>query len=117
MPTDKDVKRGEVKTAVGGVALGGLAYVVDHVPIHDPAFMHQVDQYTNPVFWIAGGVIAAGIGHNRWYFSNTQRFLRTLGEDKWLDRFDLRDYAGAKAIRSNADHLRPGLPTRVAASR
>lgn len=113
MPTDKDVKHGEVKTAVGGVALGAVAYVVEHLPIHDPEFMQHVDHYANPVFWIAGGVLAASIGHNRWYFSNGQRFLRVLGEDGWLNKYDLRDYAGAKAIRANAEHLRPGLPPRV----
>lgn len=113
MPTDKDVKRGEVKTAAGGVVLGGLAYLVEHLPIHDPQFMLTVDHYTNPVFWIAGGVIAATIGHNRWYFSNGQRFLRVLGPDGWLNRYDLRDSAGAKAIRKHADYLRPGLPARV----
>jgi hypothetical protein len=117
MPTDKDVKWGEFKVALVGIALAALAYLLDHLPIHDRAFMDDLGDITMWGYLVAGGLVVGVIVHNRWYFSATKRLHRTLGEDGWLNQYDLRETAGAKAMRASAEHIRPGLPAHPAGSR
>lgn len=112
MPTDKDAKRGEFKTAAGGVGLGALTYLVEHLPIHDPTYMAHVDGYANFGYVGTGLMVGGSVLHNRWYFSAQQRLYRTLGQDGWLNQYDLRETAGARAMREHGDYLRPGLPAR-----
>lgn len=111
MSTDKDVKSTERKVAAGGVVAGTGGYLMGQLPITDPAIMDAVTSYVSTPGYVAGGLMLGGsIAHNRWYFSPYQRFRRTLGEDGWLNRHDLRTSAGAAAMRAQGPHIRPELP-------
>lgn len=109
MSSNQHVKRSEVKTAVGGVELGVVAYLLAHylsrVPI---ATTVAVTMYV-----VAGFLIVGAVAHHRWYFSARKRLHRTLGSAGWLDRYDLRTSAGERAMRAQADYIRPGLPARL----
>jgi len=114
MSTDKDVIRGEIKTGAGGVAVGVSAYLLEQLPIHDAQVMDGVSTYVSTPGMIAGGLLLGGaVAHNRWYFSPGKRLHRTLGEDGWLTRYDLKKSAGAAAMRDQGNHVRPDLPSRV----
>lgn len=112
MPTDKDAKHNEFKAAAGGIGVGALTYLVEHLPIHNPTYMAHIDSVANYGYVAAGLLLAGSVTHNRWYFCARQRLYRTLGEDGWLTQYDLREHAGARAMRGHADYLRPGLPAR-----
>lgn len=113
MSTDKDVKRREWKTAGGGVVAGLGGYLMGELPIHDAEIMDAVTSYVSTPGMVLGGTLIAGsIAHNRRYFSTYKKFLRELGEDGWLTRHDLKNTAGAAAMRQQAEHIRPDLPVR-----
>lgn len=110
VPTDKDVKYSELKTGVGGVVLGTGAGLLQQLPIHDPTIMASVTSYVSVPGMVLGGALAAGaVAHNRWYFSADKRLHRELGEDGWLNQYDLKTSAGAAAMRAQGSHLRPEL--------
>lgn len=111
MSTDKDVIRREFKTGALGVGTGLAGYGLGELPIDDPALMDAITSYAStPGYWVGGALLAGSIAHNRFHFSAYQKFRRTLGEDGWLNRHDLRSTAGAAAMRSQAGFIRPDLP-------
>ncbi|WP_237596451.1 type IV secretory system conjugative DNA transfer family protein [Amycolatopsis sp. FU40] len=114
MPTDKDVKRRDFWTGAGGVAIGAGAGLLQQLPLDNPAIMDSVTSYVSVPGMVLGGAITAkAIVHNRWYFAAPQRLHRELGEDGWLNEYDLKTTAGAAAMRAQAAHLRPELSARA----
>lgn len=111
MSTDKDVKRRERRTGSGGVVIGVGAYLMGELPIHDQEIVEAVSTYvTTPGYVLGAGMLGGAIAHRRWYFSARKRLRRELGEDGWLNRHDLKEHAGAGAMRRRGEHLRPDLP-------
>lgn len=109
MITDQRVKRGEVTVGVGGVELGVLAYLLARYVSRVPA-----GATVPTVLFVASGCLLVGVvAHHCWYFSSHRRWRRTLSPTGWLDQYDLRACAGARAIRAQADYIRPGLPARL----
>lgn len=112
MSRDKETTLADVRTAVGGVALGVADYLANQLPLlHHPSWW---EQGTVGLYVLGGSVVAGAIGHNRWWFSRYQTFLRKLadehgGTDGWLNMHDLQDYAGTRAIRRDPAHARPSL--------
>lgn len=114
MSTEKDVRRRERSIGAGGVGIGAAALGLDQLPITNPQVLDLMSSYvTTPGYLLSGTLLAGAIAHNRWYQSQHKRLQRTLGEDGWLDRHDLRTSAGASAMRRQAGHLRPELPDRI----
>jgi type IV secretion system protein VirD4 len=106
MLTNQQVKRGEVKTAVGGVEVGVVAFLLAH-------YVSRVPIVAAAMYVLAGCLIVGVVVHHRWYFSARKRLCRTLGAGGWLDRHDLRTSAGERAMRAQAEYIRPGLPVRL----
>lgn len=112
MRDDKSVRRQERKAGATGVLLGSGAYLLDGLPDEGSWADGAVDYLTVPGGIAAGVLLTGSVAHNRWYFSERQRLLRDLGEGGWINRQDLRNYAGAAALYAKAEYLRPDLPVR-----
>jgi type IV secretion system protein VirD4 len=113
MLTNRQVKRGEVKTVVGGVELGVVAFLLAHYVSGVPI----VATVAVVMYVLAGCLITGVVVHHRWYFSARKRLRRTLGAGGWLDRYDLRTSAGERAMRAQGEYIRPGLPARLPGGR
>lgn len=114
MPTDKDVKRTELKIGAGGLLAGIGAYLTSNIPLADPQWHDAVLHWVTTPLGVGSGVAIGGpIAFHRWYFTPTKVFKRQLGKDGWLNAGDLRESAGEAALRRQAAQLRPLLPTRT----
>ncbi len=118
MSTDKDARRRELKVGGIGLAIGGLSFGLESLPIHDnPEVVDVLGNVSGWGYTGSGLLLGGAIAHNRWYNMAHKRLERVLGEDGWLNRYDLKTSAGASAMRKQAQFLRPDLAARPDGSR
>ena len=112
MSTDKDARRKEIKAGGLGLAAGGLTAGIDALPFHDAAALATIGEVTAIGYTTSALLVAGAIAHNRWWHMPHKRLQRELGEGGWLNRYDLKESAGATAMRRQAEFIRPELPAR-----
>jgi type IV secretion system protein VirD4 len=87
--------------------------VVAYLLVHYLSRVPMATTVAAAMYVVAGCLIAGVVVHHRWYFSARKRLYRRLGKGGWLDRYDLRTSAGERAMRAQAEYIRPGLPARL----
>ncbi|ODU05024.1 MAG: hypothetical protein ABS81_08720 [Pseudonocardia sp. SCN 72-86] len=117
MSADKNARHVEVKAGGLGLACGGLTAMIDTLPFHDDAALSTVGDVTAFGYTTSALLLGGAIAHNRWRHMPHKRLQRELGDDGWLNRFDLRDSAGAAAMHRQAAFLRSDLASRPGGSR
>ena len=102
MSTDKDARRKEIKAGGLGLAAGGLTAGIDALPFHDAAALATIGEVTAIGYTTSALLVAGAIAHNRWWHMPHKRLQRELGEGGWLNRYDLKESAGAPAMPAAA---------------
>ncbi len=108
----KLVTRGEFRSGVAGVGLDSLAYLIDHVPVHDPQVLDALST-AGAYGWTAGSaLVGAAVAHAFWRQTRTAQRRALFHAPGWAGRHDFADVLGDRAIRRLGPQVRPSLERR-----